>query len=131
MSNKRISELLRCALTDHELIELARKSGQAQRQRLELLNQKAEAMKEYGGRIAAQDTLLQRYAELINQGYQVRRVDCELIFDTPKIGQATLVRLDTGEVVGERSMSAEEQQMPLELHAGRGTKEASDGPASE
>ena len=115
--SKTTTEYLRYTFSEQELLEIARRSAQAQSQRLELLNCKAELMKDMAGRIAAQDSLLQKYAELLNQGYENRPIDCGVFYDQPEVGRCELVRLDTGEVISERRMDPDGRQRALDFKA--------------
>ena len=113
--NKRTTEWLRYEFSDQELLDIARRSAQAQTRRLELLNRKLEVMKDFGAKIAAEETVLQKYGEAINQGYEYRATECGVFYDRPELGLCELVRLDTGEVVSERRMEPEERQHALDF----------------
>lgn len=51
----------------------------------------------------------------INSGYDMRYVDCELKMDDPRVGEVTIIRLDTGEIVRTRPMTDEECQFKLDF----------------
>jgi hypothetical protein len=51
-------------------------------------------------------------AEKVRSGYEHRNVDCLKSLDY-RLGTVTITRLDTGEVMRERPMDAEERQMSL------------------
>ena len=113
--NRLSTEYLRYEFSDRELLAIARNSAASQSRRLELDNRKAEVMKDLAGQIAAQDSLLQKYAELLNQGYENRPIECGIFYDRPRVGECEVVRLDTGEVVSERRMEPEERQHALDF----------------
>ncbi len=53
-------------------------------------------------------------SEKIRSGYEHRNIDCKKEFDY-RLGTVTITRIDTGEVVEERPMDAEEKQRKFEL----------------
>jgi hypothetical protein len=50
-------------------------------------------------------------------GFEMRNADCDLIYDSPNIGEVSYHRRDNGDLVKTRAMTAEERQLelPLEL----------------
>lgn len=64
-------------------------------------------------RIAESITKLSRY---VNDGYDFRQVACKVLFDNPRDGMKTIVRVDTGEIVETISMEDHERQGNLGLN---------------
>ncbi len=114
-----IKEYLKCLLTEKEKTELSAKIAKAISDRAS-----AEAkLKEVGASIKAQiaqlDAEISEKALQINNGYEYRNVECRMDKDY-RLGSVTITRLDTGEVIRERPMTAEERQ--LELPGGKKEK---------
>jgi hypothetical protein len=56
-----------------------------------------------------------RLAHQIRRKSEERSVECKVIYDSPNIGEKTVVRLDTGEQVRVEPMSQDEQQEEIEF----------------
>lgn len=98
--------------TQSELIELSQELATAHI----TLGRKELAKKEVTANITAEiSSLKSRIAELatkVHDKYELRDVECRRIFDYDK-GEVMEVRTDTGEILKERAMTAEETQVPL------------------
>jgi hypothetical protein len=46
----------------------------------------------------------------INNGYELREVECLAVLETPRAGMKRIIRLDTNEVVREEAMTLSEMQ---------------------
>ena len=64
--------------------------------------------------ITALEGTMGSMAEKIRSGYEHRDIECKREFNY-RLGSVTITRLDTGEVVEERPMDAEERQRKLDL----------------
>ena len=123
-----IKEYLKCQLTEKEKTELSAKIAKAISDRAS-----AEAkLKEVGASIKAQiaqlDAEISEKALQINNGYEYRNVECRMDKDY-RLGSVTITRLDTGEVIRERPMTAEERQM--ELPGNKKEKQAKTKPSTK
>ena len=123
-----IKEYLKCLLTEKEKTELSAKIAKAISDRAS-----AEAkLKEVGASIKAQiaqlDAEISEKALQINNGYEYRNVECRMDKDY-RLGSVTITRLDTGEVIRERPMTAEERQM--ELPGNKKEKQAKNKPSTK
>lgn len=103
----------RHTFTRDELREL----GERLARRAQSVYDLREQLAEHGAAIKAQiksaegDVAL--LARKINEGYELRPTECEIVYNLPKRGVKTLIRLDNGEAAGEMAMTPEEQQQQL------------------
>lgn len=107
---ERFSERLMCALTDDEIRDRSHKAAHILGDRDNLEAQ----LKEYVGgeksRIKRMDGEHRRLSAEVRERVTEREVKCERRYNY-RLGTVTDVRLDTGESLNERPMSAEERQM--------------------
>jgi len=76
---------------------------------------KKAAVAQFADQLASAKATVSRLARNINSGYEMRNVDCEVTLHSPKKGLARIIRLDTGEEVNVRPMTADELQEKLPL----------------
>lgn len=110
----RVNRQLPCQLTHDELITAAKGVARATAD-LAAAETEMQAVKaEYKETVARLEARRGESARLVNEGVQVREVECEEIHDlTAKT--VVVVRRDTGEQVENRAMSAQEREaLPLE-----------------
>lgn len=110
-----VSMSLRCIFTPEELVERAKRLGEANRKKESLEADKKNIVAEYTSRIANQQLDIATLSEKVTNGYEHREVECRVVYDLPKAGMKTIYRNDTGEKVDERQMNDEERQMKLSL----------------
>lgn len=112
---KKISEYLKYEFTTEERLVLADELGRANRNLDALKLRKAEVTKRIGSEIAEAESTVNGLSNKVVDGYEYRNIDCEVRFDVPRRGMKTIVRLDTSEIVAEKRMSDEENQMVLKF----------------
>ena len=109
---------LRCPFTDKELLELGKKMAES----TTLLAQQETEAKAIANQLKAKcNATAARISEAsskITAGYEFRAIRCITKYDTPKTGQKTVIRTDTGETVEVTEMSLQEMQLPLPLEPG-------------
>ncbi len=107
------TQLLKCDLTDEErqeaAIELARLVEQVQT----LEADKKSVMSRLKGDIESATAELLAKSNIVRDGYQWSKVDCTQIMDYDE-ATVTLSRDDTGEVLKDRKMNAEERQQEID-----------------
>jgi hypothetical protein len=96
-------------LTDDELQQRSQALVGNIKQTDALKEEKKTATSEFKARIGACNDVTKRLTEIISSGKEERDVECEMTKDY-KGGTVTVVRLDTGEVVETRPMTADERQ---------------------
>ena len=109
--------MLRCTLSEKELVEAARGSAELTRGIGALEEDKSRTNKNFGALIAEKEASRSLLNDAITSGYVCREVDCEAELSTPKPGYKRVVRLDTGEEVGIEAMTPDEMQRQLDLDA--------------
>ncbi len=109
------SEHLEVRFTDVEKLEMGRDVARLNQEKRRLEQKLGEIKKQLAGEISAKETEIDRLMDLLSNGYEYRQVECRIDLDTPKQGQASIVRLDTEEVVRVRRMNEEELQIKLPL----------------
>ena len=107
-----IKDYLKCLLTEKEKTELSAKIAKAISDRTSAEAKLKEVSASIKAQIAQLDAEISEKALQINNGYEYRNVECRMDKDY-RLGSVTITRLDTGEVIRERPMTAEERQMEL------------------
>lgn len=111
--DKLVSEMLRCAFTQSEKMDLSEQLAN------ELMNkkrcegrQRARAA-EHKREMKQIEEKIEELSDWVANGYQLRNVECSVYFHTPRQGQKTIIRDDTGETVNVALMSSEELQLSM------------------
>lgn len=125
------SEHLEVRFTDAEKLEMGRDVARLNQEKRRLDQKLSEIKKQLTGEIAAKETEINRLMDLLSNGYEYRQVECRIDLDTPKLGQASVIRLDTEEVVRVRRMNDEELQIQLPLEEAPPEAEPEPEPVAE
>lgn len=112
--SERFLESVKCKLTMEERNELSDKIAYAQLRIAEAERELKSAQTQIKSRIAADQAIMAEAAEQIRSGYEFRKVACEEVKDFEE-GVASVIRLDTGEVVRSRKLAPQEYQKELPL----------------
>lgn len=107
-------EFLKCKLTEQEMKEQAEKMAQCLSQIAAYEADLKSLKKQIESDIAACQGNLASAVEKFRSGFEMRNVDVEICKDF-ETNTVLTVRMDTGETIRERAMTAEERQMALEL----------------
>ena len=105
-------EYLKVPLTDAELLELGQESAKGLSDINSFELQLQEVSKRLKYEIAQKEVVVAKCSELIRNKYDYRDVDCEWDFDYKK-RMKNLTRLDTGEVIRNAKLTADELQEEL------------------
>ena len=105
---------VKCVLTTDEKAEAAMQLANAYTEKESLAIEKKTAMTEYKQRKEKIEEQIHVTSLKVREGVEMRTVKCELRLNY-STGDAVLVRLDTGVIVEEREMTADEKQMKLEF----------------
>ena len=108
------TDMLRCQLTEEEIIKYGDMLANANNSISQLNNELTEIKGNYKAKIQASEAEIGRLALAIAAKSEMRQVDIMTIFDS-KLGTVAITRLDTAEVTSERKMSATESQMKMEV----------------
>lgn len=107
-------EMLKCELTQEELLEFGESLANVQSDLKELESQLTGIKNEYKAKTTAKESEEERLGNLLRQKYEMRNVDCNVTYDFDE-GTVTTTRLDSGELVGSRQMTDAELQRELKL----------------
>lgn len=113
---KKDVQMLRCEFTSEEINEKAKQLANENRNFIEIENDKKSVTADFGARLAESKAKIDRLANNINSGYELRRVNVEIRMHDPAEGKKTVVRTDTNTVVEVLNMSEEELQEEMEFN---------------
>ncbi len=113
---KKITQRLRCLLTDDEKIEAGKQLAEANNELKEIEDDKAQVVSDFKAKTTAVEAQVAILGGKLRSGYELRPVECHVLFDQPQPGQKQIIRLDTKETVSTELMTDEEKQklLPLE-----------------
>lgn len=104
---------LDCRLSDPEMLELGKQLARANTELEEAEEKKREVTKQLAAEVEAARNNAVSLSRRLNRGAEFREVRCEVQKDLETCTVRT-IRLDTYEVVSERSMTDEERQLTLD-----------------
>jgi hypothetical protein len=107
-----VTEILPVPLSDPEYKEFGIKLGLANQEISQAEDELASVKSQYKARITSAEGRRNEYSSVINAGHQQKQVECNLVKDFGE-NTITLIRLDTGETVRTRIMTASEKQRGL------------------
>lgn len=113
---KKVTQRLRCNLSDEEKINAGKELAEATNELSSIEEDKTQVMADFKAQVTAQEAKVSMLSNKLRSGYELRNVQCEVIFGVPESHQKQTVRLDTNEIVSTETMSEEEKQgnLPLE-----------------
>jgi len=94
--------------TDNELKQLGKRLSECYFELGRTETEKKSVMAEFKAKTDAIDTEIQDLSTKIKDGSELRDVECDVKFHSPKMHEKTIVRLDTGEIVGTIPMEDED-----------------------
>lgn len=109
MENENFIEFLRHDFTGQEKETLAQKLAQAVSDRNLAESEMKQIMAQYKSQIAKSEATIDESAEKLRAGYEMRKIDCERIFDHEN-QEVREIRLDTLQHINSRPMTIEEKQ---------------------
>jgi len=104
---------LRVDLTLAEKAVLSDQLAQAVGRLNETEADKAEEISQYNADIKAHRASIDKLAQQINLGYEMREVKCPVKYNQPKVGQKSVLHPETGTVLATEAMKEEERQENL------------------
>lgn len=128
--NKTISEFLECRFTDAEGNQHGKDLAIANERCAELELRKKAVDAQIKSDIEAQKAEISKLVNFIRNGTEHRMVECEVVMNHPRTGVKTVRRLDTGAVVRELRMAADEMQETLPFDAPAEPAPPADPPAT-
>jgi hypothetical protein len=113
MKTKKCTEYLKYQFTEEETRENAKKLARKNQELAELDLKKKQIAADIKAETDAANADAARLARWVNDEYDFRMIDCEVMLNSPGEGQKTTYRVDTGEVVKTEKMTADEMQQAL------------------
>lgn len=110
-----IKQNLKVDFSHDEIHEFGNQLANITNEVKELTNAKKSAMSDFKAKIDGKTADAESLSTKIANGYEYRNVECEVRFNKPNTGRKQIVRKDTGEMVSEESMTAEELQLEMEI----------------
>jgi len=104
---------LRVDLTLTEKATLSDQLAQAVGRLNETEADKAEEISQLNADIKAHRASIDKLAQQINLGYEMREVKCPVKYNAPKVGQKSVLHPETGTVLATEAMKEEERQENL------------------
>jgi hypothetical protein len=114
MSRKIVKEYLKYHFNREELAEIADAMAKSAGEMDAAEAKKKSVTAQVKAEFEAASADHQKNARLYRDKFDYRNIDCEMLLDH-FTGRVTVFRLDTGELVKSRAMTAEERQQELEL----------------
>jgi hypothetical protein len=112
---KKIAEYLKYQFSVEETRENAKRLARKNQELAELELKKKQLAADIKAEIDNANADAAKLARWVNDEYDFRMVDCEVMLDSPTAGLKTVYRLDTAEVVKQEKMSTEEMQQSLQF----------------
>jgi len=112
---RKITEYLKYVFTEEETRENAKKLARKNQELAELELKKKQLAADIKSEIDSANAEAARLARWVNDEYDFRMVECEILFNSPQEKQKTVYRIDTGEVVKTEKMTGDELQAELPL----------------
>jgi len=110
-----VDQNLKCLLSDVQKIRTAEALARSLQERETLEEEKKAQAHELAERMDGINKSIKKAFITLQNGYEYRWISCKVLYNDPKPGEKTLVRMDTGEVVRVEDMSFAECQETLPL----------------
>jgi hypothetical protein len=110
---KEITVEISCELDEIELLMRGQMLSQAYLDFEQVQLQKKAAMKEFADELEGIRSRINKLCGIIRSKAEPRMVNCAVQFHKPVQGTKRIVRLDTGEIVRDEPMSAQECQVHM------------------
>lgn len=110
MSERRIFEAIKYTFSGEELRELGEVLARETQGVFDLEKRKTARAAEISAEIKRATGRCAELAGKINNGYELREVECLALLETPRPGMKRVIRIDTNELVREEPMTLLEMQ---------------------
>jgi hypothetical protein len=121
MMERRTFEKIRYKFSADEIRALGESLARESQSVIDLKAQKATSVAGYQSQIKAASGQVAEFTAKINNGYEVREVECMWDLDNPRPGIKSLLRCDDpSQVIRMEAMTLEEQQQTFKFEEGEG-----------
>jgi hypothetical protein len=107
---KRLYEAIKYTFKPNEILGLGESLAREAQNVFDLREQKANVAASMAASIKAANSRVADLTQKINNGYEMREVECLAMLETPRPGMKRIIRLDTNEMVREEAMTMAEMQ---------------------
>jgi len=114
IEKRRHTRLLKVEFSVKERLDLSEQMGSAYRNKAQAESELKTVQAQYGGKLKQFDAEIKNIMEKVNTRWEMRSVECEEVKDF-RTGNVFSYRIDTGERIEERAMTAAERQGDLPL----------------
>ena len=99
-----------CKLTDKEKKDMGHEVASLQQFMEQLKLNKKAAMADYDNKIKTAEARMSEVSQQIVSGIVLRTIECEVVYNKPKVNYKTITRTDTGEHWEEVMEESEKQE---------------------
>lgn len=117
MKSRKVTEYLKYVFGAEETRENAKRLARKNQELAELELKKKQLAADIKAEMDAANAEAAKLARWVNDEYDFRMVDCEIMYNSPQERLKTIYRTDTGEVVKTEKMTSDECQAELPLEA--------------
>ena len=107
---RRLYEAIKYTFGPEEIRELGESLAREAQNVFDLRGEKANTMATYTASIKSAEKRVGDLTTKINNGFEMREVECLAMLETPRPGMKRIIRLDTNETVREEAMTVAEMQ---------------------
>lgn len=107
---KRLYEPVKYTFTQDEIRELGEALAREEQTAFELAEHKAATVAEFMASLKAVNGRVADLVKKINNGYELREVECMVMMETPRPGMKRVIRMDTTEPIRDEPMTVAEMQ---------------------
>jgi hypothetical protein len=109
-TKRKITREVRWNFTRQEIRQLGVQMAREAQAVYDARAQKVATVAEFMAQIKSREKCVADLATKINNGYEMREVPCDVVYDHPQAGWKTIVRADNGERVEDGPMTDAEMQ---------------------
>lgn len=110
MSEARKYEPIRYSFVPEEILELGEKLARECQLLADLEREKTQTAASVGARLKETYKRILELTTLVNNGYEIRQIECIELMENPRPGMKTIVRIDTNEAIRTEPMTMAEMQ---------------------
>jgi hypothetical protein len=110
MPDRRLYESVKYTFSNDEIRELGEALAREAQTVFDLRERKSNVGAELAAQIKQAEGRVGALTDRINNGYELREVECMVMMETPRPGMKRIIRVDTNEPLRDEPMTAQEMQ---------------------
>jgi hypothetical protein len=107
---RRLYEAVKYTFSQTEIRELGEALAREAQNVFDLRERKSSVVAELTAQIKQANGRVAELTTRINNGYELREVECMIMLETPRPGMKRIIRIDTNDTIREEPMTAAEMQ---------------------